>query len=60
MPNARITTRCVDKGDNSRILAWCDFCATEPTGHLGKAWGVRRTASARAVRRHHCYGGCTR
>ena len=25
---ARITTRCVDKGDNSRILARCDIGAT--------------------------------
>ena len=28
---ARITTRCVDKGDNSRILARCDIGATPDT-----------------------------
>ena len=29
---ARITTRCVDKGDNSRILTRCDIGATEARG----------------------------
>ena len=39
---ARITTRCVDKGDNARILARCDIGATPRLGDTGDSGhGVR-------------------